>query len=213
MERTVYTINKFAHPCGCNKYTSTPVLLTRCRNHLQGHQKVLPQQRTFVLLMKSRRVLLSNECLPSGHRTLDFLPADKLCGRCHGHRARRDGGGYYLCSAWVPHCLAITWKMMTPIFAICQVWVLCGQEECGSLIRAFLLVSLCGWKKEAKNVSDSNSLMFWRNQTKPCIFPILPRYSFKFDAHMIFLSWDGDLHDFPYDFTRKCKTLFFYLGE
>lgn len=27
------------------------------------------------------------------------------------------------------------------------------------------------------------------------------------------LSWDGDLHDFPYDFTRKCKTLFFYLGE
>lgn len=50
-----------------------------------------------------------------------------------------------------PELLAAWWslkKWWPDSFPIpnCQVWVLCGNGECSSLIPAFLLVSLCGWK-------------------------------------------------------------------
>lgn len=97
-----------------------------CR-HQRRDVRVLPEHTAPVLHRMSKRVLLSNECLLSGHRNLDFFfffPCNRLC--CWGRGARRDHGDF---SALGPSSsqLGNHLKMMTQLLPDCQVWVLCGN--------------------------------------------------------------------------------------
>lgn len=126
-----------------------PFYRTRCRHHLKGCQSPSPAKGSCFLRM-SKRLLLRNEWMPPlGTQKFGFiyLFSPAACSAVAAEDAVLEGTvETSVCSGLSSLLLGNHLKMMTQLFSNCQVWVLCGNGECSSLIPAFLLVSLCGWK-------------------------------------------------------------------